>query len=127
MIKNINNHQSLLESISRISSKPPLYQPGESLFWDDPHISKSMLAAHLNPDNDLASRKHATIDREVEHLVSSGILKAGDRLLDLGCGPGLYSRRLAGRGSTRLLSSWKFRPGQSSDAFTILVSSSRRR
>ncbi len=80
------------------ADRPPIYQSGEALFWDDPHISKGMLSAHLNPDNDLASRKHATIDREVEHLVSSGILKAGDRLLDLGCGPGLYSRRLAARG-----------------------------
>jgi SAM-dependent methyltransferase len=89
---------NVLKTILGCAARPPIYQPGESLFWDDPHISKGMLEAHLNPDNDLASRKHTTIDREVEHLLSSGILKAGDRLLDLGCGPGLYSRRLAGRG-----------------------------
>ena len=75
-----------------------MYEPGEPRFWDDPHISKGMLEAHLNPDNDAASRKHATIDREVEHSVSSGILKPGDRLLDLGCGPGLYASRLAENG-----------------------------
>jgi SAM-dependent methyltransferase len=88
----------ILKTILGCATRPPIYQPGESLFWDDPHISRSMLSAHLNPDNDLASRKHATIDREVEYLISSGTLKTGDRLLDLGCGPGLYSRRLAGRG-----------------------------
>ncbi|MGD9142235.1 MAG: class I SAM-dependent methyltransferase [Dehalococcoidia bacterium] len=91
------NASNLIEWISNYTRKPALFEPGETLFWDDPHISKSMLEAHLNPDNDAASRRHATIDREVEHLLSSGILKEGDRLLDLGCGPGLYSRRLAGR------------------------------
>jgi len=80
------------------SIKPPLFEPGEARFWDDPHISKSMLEAHLNPDHDAASRKPETIDREVEHLISSGILKPGDRVLDLGCGPGLYASRLAEKG-----------------------------
>jgi len=91
-------YSSFISTIIARAPKPPLYEPGESLFWDDSHISKGMLEAHLNPDNDLASRKHTTIDSEVEHLVSSGILKPGDRILDLGCGPGLYSRRLSARG-----------------------------
>ena len=91
-------NSSLINTILKHTSKPSLFEPGEPYFWDDPHISKGMLEAHLTPDNDLASRKHASIDKEVEHLVSSGILKAGDRILDLGCGPGLYSIRLAERG-----------------------------
>ncbi len=88
----------VLSLVHQYSVKPPLFEPGETLFWDDPHISKGMLAAHLDPDNDAASRRHATIDEEVQHLVSSGILKPGYRLLDLGCGPGLYSSRLAMKG-----------------------------
>ena len=87
-----------INTVLEHTGKPPLYEPGEPRFWDDPHISKGMLEAHLNPDNDAASRKHASIDREVEHLVSSGMLKPADRILDLGCGPGLYSVRLAARG-----------------------------
>ena len=47
-----------------------MFEPGEPRFWDDLYISKGMLQAHLNPDNDLASRKHKTIDKEVNHLVS---------------------------------------------------------
>ena len=57
-----------------------------------------MLAAHLDPESDAASRKHDTIDKDVENLLASGFLKPGDRVLDLGCGPGLYSSRLAKRG-----------------------------
>lgn len=95
MVEDLSNVLSL---VYQYSEKPSLFEPGDTLFWDDPHISRGMLAAHLDPDNDAASRKHATIDEEVQHLVSSGILKPGYRLLDLGCGPGLYSSRLAARG-----------------------------
>ena len=74
--------------------KPPLFEPGEPRFWDDPYISKSMLEAHLNQTHDGASRKNAEIEKTVCHLITSGFLKTGDRVLDLGCGPGLYSSRL---------------------------------
>ena len=67
-------------------------------FWDDPHISRSMLEAHLNPEHDAASRRPETIDREVRHLISSATLKQGDKVLDLGCGPGLYASRLCEKG-----------------------------
>ncbi len=78
--------------------KPPIFEPGESHFWDDPHISKSMLQAHLDPHHDAASRKFETIDKTVEYLVSSKVLEPGNRVLDLGCGPGLYTSRLSQKG-----------------------------
>jgi SAM-dependent methyltransferase len=92
------DNNSLLSCIFELPVKPRLYEPGESLFWNDPHISKGMLEAHLNSNIDSASRKHKTIDKEVNHLISSGVLKPGDKILDLGCGPGLYSSRFAIKG-----------------------------
>ena len=92
------DNNSYLSVLFELPIKPRLYEPGETLFWNDPHISKGMLEAHLNPDNDAASRKHKTIDKEVNHLISSGVLKPGDKILDLGCGPGLYASRLAKKG-----------------------------
>jgi SAM-dependent methyltransferase len=92
------NHSGILSQIYKYTIKPPLFEPGEARFWDDPHISKSMLEAHLNPSHDAASRRPGTIDKEVNHLISSGILKPRDRLLDLGCGPGLYASRFAAKG-----------------------------
>lgn len=78
--------------------KPPLFEPGELRFWNDPYISKSMLEAHLNQTHDRASRRNAEIEKTVHHLMTSGLLKTGDRVLDLGCGPGLYSSRLCFEG-----------------------------
>jgi SAM-dependent methyltransferase len=95
---NIINVADMVSEITKYSERPLPFEPGESRFWDDPHISKGMLAAHLDPDNDAASRKHATIDRDVTNLLSSGFIKPGDHVLDLGCGPGLYCARLAKRG-----------------------------
>lgn len=64
-------------------------------FWDDDHISAQMLAYHLDPVSYPASRPHAFIDASAGWLVEALDLAPHDRLLDLGCGPGLYSTRLA--------------------------------
>lgn len=88
----------LVDELYRASQPPPLFEPGEPLFWDDPHISRQMLAAHLNPEVEAASRPPGAIDRIVRWLMSYLDLSAGDTLLDLGCGPGLYSARFAERG-----------------------------
>lgn len=90
--------QNPFPSIFARTSKPPLFEPGEPQFWDDPHISKSMLKAHLDQAHDGASRKIAEIEKTICHLTDSGILKTGNKVLDLGCGPGLYSSRLCQEG-----------------------------
>ncbi len=76
-----------------LSKKPVLWKRSEELFWDDEHISKGMLEMHLNPNLELASRTHDTIDNSVQWL--STIIKANSKILDLGCGPGLYGSRLS--------------------------------
>lgn len=57
-----------------------------------------MLVHHLDPVSDRASRPHAVIERSVRWLVRELGLRAGDRVLDLGCGPGLYAAALAREG-----------------------------
>ena len=87
-----------LDRILALRQKPAPFEPGEPLFWNDPHISSQMLKAHLDPNSDLASRRPETIDRMVAWIADRLDLQAGDRVLDLGCGPGLYASRLAERG-----------------------------
>lgn len=52
-----------------------------------------MLDVHLNPNIEAASRKPEMIDRSVKWMIETLGLKAGDIVLDLGCGPGLYASR----------------------------------
>lgn len=94
----VNGNAALLELIGEYCIKPEIFEPGERSFWNDPHISKMMLEAHLNQLHDAASRKFETIDKTVRNLIESGILKSGMKLLDLGCGPGLYAERFARAG-----------------------------
>ena len=87
--------------MARVTS-PPRPEPFGAYttpeFWDDPHISERMLRAHLDPGRDAASRTHAFIDRSAAWLRAEFGLVPGSRVLDLGCGPGLYAVRLARAG-----------------------------
>jgi len=83
----------MINKLFSLLQKPDLWQRSYEAFWDDEHISKGMLDAHLNPDLDAASRKHSYIDCSVNWLRS--IIPAGSKILDLGCGPGLYTKRLS--------------------------------
>ncbi len=87
-----------IDAILQLQEKPAPFTPGETLFWDDPHISAQMLAAHLNPNNDQASRRPEIISQSVDWLMAALALQPGDAVLDLGCGPGLYAVCLAERG-----------------------------
>lgn len=88
----------IISQLIQLQAKPEPFTPGEPLFWDDPHISAQMLETHLNPDIDAASRRPEIIDRSVNWLIDILGLKAGDSILDLGCGPGLYASRFAQAG-----------------------------
>jgi SAM-dependent methyltransferase len=54
-----------------------------------------MLREHLSQDHDRASRRGTVIDAHVEWIHSQLLTKRPSRVLDLGCGPGLYTSRLA--------------------------------
>lgn len=65
--------------------------------WTDEHISKQLLQLHLNTEIDLASRKLESINNTVEWILEK-VPNKSLNILDLGCGPGLYSQRLAEKG-----------------------------
>lgn len=87
-----------IAQLRQLQQKPAPFEPGEPLFWDDPHISTQMRAAHLDPALDAANRRPETIDLTVDWLIATLALRPGQAVLDLGCGPGLYAARLARRG-----------------------------
>lgn len=68
--------------------------------WHEPGFSERMLAEHLSQAHDAASRRLPTIDAQVEWINRELLARQPSRVLDLGCGPGLYAKRLAGLGHT---------------------------
>lgn len=89
---------SLASALERALGRPSPFTPHDGPFWDDPYIGTQMLAAHLDASTDAASHRPAIIGRRVDHLSVALGLQPGDRLLDLGCGPGLYAEAFAKRG-----------------------------
>lgn len=83
----------MFNQLSNYLIKPKLYSPSTGKFWDDEHISKGMLEAHLNPDWDAATRKHDFVDKSVNWIASIAQPAQYQKLLDLGCGPGIYAER----------------------------------
>jgi cyclopropane fatty-acyl-phospholipid synthase-like methyltransferase len=84
--------------IRRLAERPEPFARGDAELWTDPLVAPQLLAAHLDPETDAASRRPETIAREVEWLVATLELGPGAQVLDLGCGPGLYCEALAVRG-----------------------------
>ena len=89
---------SLIEALAHALGRPAPFEPHDAPFWDDPYIASQMLRAHLDPSTDAASRRPETVRATVEHLVDALGLRSGSRLLDLGCGPGLYAAEFARHG-----------------------------
>jgi SAM-dependent methyltransferase len=57
-----------------------------------------MLREHLTQSHDGASRRVELIDRHVRWIHHTILGRRPQRILDLGCGPGLYTQRLAALG-----------------------------
>jgi len=68
--------------------------------WTNEHTSKQMLKYHLNESIDVSSRNKTFIERSVEWIVSHFGVDDKTEIADFGCGPGLYTTRLAERGAT---------------------------
>lgn len=86
----------MFEQLEKINSRP---QPFEvytaSTLWTDEHTSLQMLSFHLNGKIDVSSRNAAFIDKSVDWIASHFNIRAGMKIADFGCGPGLYAIRLA--------------------------------
>ena len=90
---------NLLDIVNRTPVPEP-WAEGEKIPWNDPAFSARMLKEHLSQDHDAASRRFETIDKHVAWIHQHVLSGKPTRILDLGCGPGLYASRLTRLGHT---------------------------
>ncbi|UYZ82658.1 methyltransferase domain-containing protein [Entomomonas sp. E2T0] len=83
-----------LTTIINRQSPPTPWQTGEKIPWNEPAFSQRMLENHLSQEHDWASRRYKIIDQHIA-WISQQLPNKQSKILDLGCGPGFYTQRLA--------------------------------
>ena len=95
-----NQTTSLFDTLTEIHRRPePFETYTAKALWDDEHISKNMLAFHLDEETEPASRPHAFIQRSADWIIGKFLLAEGRCVADFGCGSGLYATRFASVGA----------------------------
>jgi SAM-dependent methyltransferase len=90
----------MFKELEHINSRPKpweFYTAKE--LWAEEHTSQKMLEYHLNDAVDLSSRNTEFVDRSTEWIVSRFGVDVNTAVADFGCGPGLYTTRLAKTGA----------------------------
>jgi 2-polyprenyl-3-methyl-5-hydroxy-6-metoxy-1,4-benzoquinol methylase len=91
----------MFNALQKMQTRPePFEFYTTDVLWTDEHIARQMLAYHLNEQVDAASRNPKFIDRSVAWMVDTFHIRKGFSLIDFGCGPGLYTQRLARSGAS---------------------------
>jgi 8-oxo-dGTP pyrophosphatase MutT (NUDIX family) len=85
---------NMLDLIQR-TNPPKSWEEGDNIPWNEPEFSQRMLSEHLSQAHDAASRRVEIIDRQVIWIHQVVLGGKPSKVLDLGCGPGLYASRLA--------------------------------
>ena len=91
--------KTILDIIQR-TPEPAPWSEGDNIPWNNPDFSERMLREHLSQTHDLASRRSELIDAHAEWVFDTILGGRPARVLDLACGPGLYTARLATLGCT---------------------------
>lgn len=97
-LSNDNLFEQALWRIYRRPAPAVPWRDGANLPWDEPAFSERMLREHLDQGHGAASRQRPEILRQADWLWERLDLRPGARLLDITCGPGLYSVEFARRG-----------------------------
>lgn len=90
----------MFSELEKINARPEPFEiyTAEEL-WNDEYTSEKMLQCHLNESIDVSSRNKNFIDKSVKWISSNFRVNGNFSICDFGCGPGLYTSRLAGKGA----------------------------
>ncbi len=90
----------LYGQLQEIARRPvPFEHYTAAELWTDEHTSSRMLHHHLDGSSDVSSRNTDFIDRSAAWIVRRFGLAKDKSVADFGCGPGLYTTRLASSGA----------------------------
>lgn len=76
-----------------IKNDVAIFSQSKDSIWLDAHLAPQMLAAHLDTEFDGATRNTEYVSQSMEWLTKKCPAQTYPRLLDLGCGPGIYAEK----------------------------------
>lgn len=86
----------MYKELKNINKRPELYERYTAKeLWVDDHRSEQMLKYHLNKEIDVSSNREEYIEESVGFMLKRFGLDMKKSIIDFGCGPGLYTNRLA--------------------------------
>ena len=84
-----------LLDFANLPAIPEPWTEGDNIPWHEPGFSQRMLKEHLSQNHDAASRRFEKIEEQVNWIHQELLSGRTTKILDLCCGPGLYTNRLA--------------------------------
>lgn len=85
--------------LKKINERPkPFEFYTASELWTNEHTAQQMLQYHLNDDIEASSRNSVFIEKSCDWIADHFNIN-GKKIIDFGCGPGLYASKLAQRGA----------------------------
>lgn len=87
-----------MEKLLAIARHPEPFEPGTQEVWLDDDRADLVLQAHFDETIPGGSRESTFIDETVDFIHQLAPVAKFKKVIDLGCGPGLYSQRLAMKG-----------------------------
>jgi len=87
-----------MDKIFNYLQAPKAFDKGNVEYWTYPLFSNLILQGHLDQENSGGSRNYEFIDKSVGFISQIAPKERYKKVIDLGCGPGLYCERLANIG-----------------------------
>ena len=87
-----------MEKLLEMAKHPEPFEEGKQEIWLDPDRADFVLQSHLDENIPGGSRESAFIDETVDFINKIAPVDKYRKVIDLGCGPGLYSQKLAMKG-----------------------------
>ena len=90
---------TIFDKLKKINTRPRPYEfyTAEEL-WTNEHTAQQMLQYHLNDDIEASSRNSTFIGKSCNWIADHFDIRS-KKVIDFGCGPGLYASRLAQKGA----------------------------